>query len=70
MNKYVIVKENKVENIIVADTKALAEEVTGLEVFEFNPNNPAHIGLGFDGDTFEQPLLIAPDLEDVSTGTE
>ena len=55
MAKFAVVENNKVINVIVADTKEIAEEVTGLTCVEYVPENPAHIGLGFDGTTFEQP---------------
>ena len=55
MANYAVIENNKVANIIVADTKEIAEEVTGLTCVESTSENPAHIGLGFDGTTFEQP---------------
>ena len=71
MKTYVLIEDNKVANIIVAENKSVAEEVTGLEAIEFNEANPAYIGLGFDGEFFEQPALVEPPLiEDVATGTE
>lgn len=56
--KFAVIKNEKVENIIVAESKEVAEEVTGLLCVEYTDENPAHIGLGWDGSTFEQPLII------------
>jgi hypothetical protein len=47
--------DNKVVNIIVAETLETAEAATGLTCVEYTHENPAHIGLGWDGTTFEQP---------------
>ena len=55
MTNYAVIKNNKVKNIIVADSKEIAEEATGLLCVEYTDENPAYIGLGFDGTTFEQP---------------
>ena len=55
-------KDNKVTNIIVADSQEIAEQVTGLPCAEYTADNPAHIGLGYDGTTFEQP--VAPVIEE------
>ena len=55
MANYAVIENNIVVNVIVADTKEIAEEVTGLTCAETTSGNIAHIGLGFDGTTFEQP---------------
>jgi hypothetical protein len=71
MKSFVLIEDSKVANIIVAESKATAEEVTGLQAIEFNESNPAHIGLGYDGETFEQPPYVEPPVVvDVATGTE
>jgi hypothetical protein len=44
-----------VQNLIVANSKEIAEQVTGLECIEYTDENPAHIGLSYDGTIFEQP---------------
>lgn len=49
-----------VQNIIVANNKEIAEQITGLECIEYTNENPAHIGLGYDGTTFEQPAPTPP----------
>ena len=55
MAKYALIKNNIVENVIEAETLEIAKAVAGDNVFETDRNNIAHIGLGFDGTTFEQP---------------
>jgi hypothetical protein len=52
---YAVIKDSTVINVILADSKEIAEEATGLLCVEYADSNPAHIGLGFDGTTFEQP---------------
>lgn len=50
-------ENNKVTNIIVADSQAVAEEVTGLLCVEYTAENPAIIGLGYNNGIFEQPPI-------------
>jgi hypothetical protein len=54
---FAVIKHGKVENIIVCDSLELAETVTGQTCIEYTNENPAHIGLGYDGTTFEQPVV-------------
>jgi hypothetical protein len=55
MKNYAIIKDNIVTNVLVAES---IENLGGLAEFavESTPANPAHIGLGFNGTTFEQPV--------------
>lgn len=62
---FAIISENVVTNIIVADSKEIAEEVTGAICVEYSEDNPAHIGLGYDGTTFEQPLIVEIETQPV-----
>ena len=55
--KFATVFEGKVQNLIEANSKEIAEQVTGLTCIEYTDENPAHIGLGYDGQTFEQPAV-------------
>jgi hypothetical protein len=53
---------NKVLNIIVADSKEIAEEVTTSTCVEYFEENPAHIGLGYVDGVFEQlPRVVEDD---------
>lgn len=65
---FAVIKDNKVENIISADNKSIAEEVTGLECIQYTDNNPAHIGLGYSNGVFEQPLIEfkEPTVEEIT----
>ena len=57
---FAVMSNNTVTNLIVADSKKIAEEATGLICIEYTSDNPAHIGLGYDGTTFEQPPAEEP----------
>jgi hypothetical protein len=56
----VLNEDNKVENIIVAESKEIAEEVVGLTCVEYFDENKAHIGLGYSDGVFEQPADTEP----------
>ena len=64
---FAVIKDGKVDNIIVADSLEIAEAVTNAQCVEVTDVTlSAHIGLGWDGSTFEQPpvpetLEEAPD---------
>lgn len=55
---FAVISGECVTNIIVADSKEVAEEVTGLTCVEYTSENPAHIGLKYDGAAFEQPVVM------------
>ena len=52
---FAVVENGVVVNIIVAESKAVAEQFTGGTCVKYTDKNPAFIGLGYDGSTFEQP---------------
>jgi hypothetical protein len=59
MANFAVIKDNKVENVIVADSKAIAEEVTGLTCIEYTTDtHTPHIGLGYADGVFEQPTEV------------
>jgi hypothetical protein len=58
MANFAIIEDGKVLNTILADSKAIAEEVTGKTAVEYTDTNPAHIGFGYDGTAFEQPAPV------------
>lgn len=60
MSNFAIIENGIVLNTIVADSKAIAEEVTGKICVEYTDSNPAYIGLGYNGTTFEQPAQEEP----------
>lgn len=55
MANFAVIENGIVTNIIVADTKQVAETATGKTCVTYTDSNPACIGLGYDGTTFEQP---------------
>lgn len=55
MPNFAVINDNIVENIILAENKEIAEKVTGKLCIEYTPDNVAHIGLGWDGNFFQQP---------------
>jgi hypothetical protein len=59
---FAVISNNLVINTIVADSKEIAEQVTSFLCVEYTLENPAHIGLGYDGTTFQQPPIIEPEI--------
>jgi hypothetical protein len=55
--KFAVIENNKVVNVIEVESIEIARAVCGNNVFETTQENIAHIGLGFDGTTFEQPPM-------------
>ena len=61
MPKFAIIKDNTVENIILADSLEVAQSVTeGFECVQYIEDgiNIPHIGLGYSNGVFEQPVVI------------
>jgi hypothetical protein len=56
MANYAVVQNDKVVNVIIADSKEIAEEVTGLLCVEYTDESPAGIGWTYNGSTFEEPV--------------
>ena len=62
MTTFAVINESKVSNIIVADTKEIAEEITNQPCVEYTDELPAFIGLSWDEATgFEQPTILESD---------
>lgn len=57
MANYAVINGNIVENIIVADTKEIAEEVTGKTCIEYTDENPAGIGWTYADGVFTAPVV-------------
>jgi hypothetical protein len=63
MKNFAVLNHSTVENIIVCESLEVAETVTGKTCVEYTADNVAHIGLGYDGTTFEQPpVLVVEEL--------
>jgi len=58
MPNFAVIENSIVINTIVAESKVIAEEVTGKTCVEYTENEYPRIGLGYDGTTFEQPAPI------------
>jgi hypothetical protein len=52
---FATIEEGIVTNIIIAESKAIAEEITGLNCIEYTNNNPAGVGYTWDGVGFAAP---------------
>lgn len=61
MANYAVIKNGIVNNVIVADTKEIAETVTGLTCVEISdtPGSPG-IGWTYDGTNFSAPVIEVP----------
>jgi hypothetical protein len=55
MANYAVIENNKVINVIIADSKEIAEQVTGLTCVEITEENPTDIGWNWDGTNFTIP---------------
>lgn len=61
MANFAVIKDGLVDNVIVADTKEIAEIVTGLLCVEYEniPGAPG-IGWSYDGSVFTAPVVEEP----------
>ena len=59
MSKYVVVSNGLVTNIVVADSKEVAEEVTRLTCIDYPEGKFVKIGWTWDGTT-----LVDPDAQE------
>lgn len=60
MATFAVIVDDLVMNVIVADTKEIAELVTGLTCVEYTDSNPAGIGWTYEGGVFIAPVVEAP----------
>ena len=58
MANFAVIDNEKVLNIIIAESKTIAEEVTGFTCVEYTDLDRPHIGLGYVDGVFEQPVII------------
>lgn len=58
MANFAVIKDGLVNNVVVADTKEIAEQVTELVCVEipFEPGAPG-IGWSYDGSVFTAPVV-------------
>lgn len=59
MPRFAVLGGNTVSNIIIADSKEIAEQVTGVECVEYTHDAPAGIGWTYDPETgtFAAPVI-------------
>jgi hypothetical protein len=57
MATFAVIQNNIVTNIIVADTKEIAETVTGSTCVEYTDENPAGIGWTYADGVFTAPVV-------------
>jgi hypothetical protein len=60
MATFAVLDNNLVNNVIIADSKEIAEEVTNSTCVEYTAENPAGIGWTYDGSVFTAPVVEEP----------
>jgi hypothetical protein len=60
MNNYAVMENDKVINIIIADSKEIAEGVSGHNCIEYTNESPVSIGFLWDGNNFILPEFKEP----------
>ena len=57
MKTFAVMAGKVVINIVIADSKEAAEDVTSQLCIEYTPENPAGIGWTYDGTNFVKPEI-------------
>lgn len=52
---FAVIENETVTNIILADSKEIAEEATGTLCVEYTDENPAYMGYKYINGVFEKP---------------
>lgn len=65
MANYAVIKDNKVINVILADSKEIAEEITELTCIEYTDDNPVGISYILDETGKFNPPAETTDLDDL-----
>jgi len=55
MATYAVINNGTVTNTIIAESKEVAETVTGLTCIEYTESNAPGIGYSYDGSSFSAP---------------
>jgi hypothetical protein len=58
MATFAVIENDIVVNLIVADTLAIAEEVTDCKCVEYEGINTFQVGWGYDGKKFTEPVPV------------
>jgi hypothetical protein len=56
MSTFAHISNNIVVNVIIADTKEIAETITGETCIEYTEDSPVGIGWVYDGKTITPPV--------------
>lgn len=54
--KFAVLTNDIVSNVIIAETKEIAEAITGTTCVEYTDENPVLIGWSYDGTNFTAPV--------------
>ncbi len=60
MTNFAVIKSGIVDNIIVADSKEVAEEATRSECVDTTGKGLVSIGFSWDGENFSVPVIEIP----------
>lgn len=58
MANFAIVENGIVKNVILADSKKIADKVTEKDCIEYSDENPAYIGGAFIDGVFFAPVVV------------
>lgn len=63
MKKFAVVKDAIVDNVIIAESLEIAQSLytNNYSIVEIKDGEIAHIGLSYDGQSFEQPTVEEPE---------
>lgn len=64
-NFAILNNNNDVINIIVAENKEIAEEITTLKAQEYDPSTLVAIGFNWDGEKFNPPPMPQEMIDDL-----
>jgi hypothetical protein len=67
MATFAVIENGKVTNIIVCETKELAEKLTTTTCVEYTDESPAGIGWTYDGTKFIPPVAEVSQNVDTTT---
>jgi hypothetical protein len=65
MATFAVLSGDFVINIVIADSKEIAETVTRSECIEYTDESPAFIGDTWDGTNFIRPVIEEPVTEEL-----
>jgi hypothetical protein len=63
MTNFAVIEDGVVENVIVADSKEVAESATNQTCVEYSEGSSVGIGWSYDGTNFSAPVIETPTEE-------